>query len=586
MEHFYSVEKNTQMVLALLKAHGIKRIIASPGGTNVAFVASAQHDPYFEMYSCVDERSAAYMACGMAAESGEPVVLSCTGATASRNYMPGLTEAYYRKLPVLAVTSSRAEQQLGQLRPQITNRSIVPTDIFTEHVVAPFVIDNNTERLCRVAINKAILALTHNGGGPAHIDLHTLSSTDFSTKTLPDVCPIYRYSNTEQIPNLSQGGIVIFIGSHKAFSQEEVASIEHFCEQYNAVVLTDHTSNYYGKYSIQSSLILGQEGYYGGLKNPRLLIHIGEISGDYYSTSITPQEVWRVSEDGEIRDLFGTLTNVFEMSPQTFFEKFVNTSDTNNTSFYKECRKVYEDILKSIPELPFSNAWIAQQLSKKLPPKSIIHFGILNSLRCWNFFELPNDIRSNCNVGGFGIDGSLSSLIGASQIHPDRLYFAVLGDLGFFYDMNALGNRHVGNNVRILLINNGLGQEFKNPGYVSNYHFEELTDPYIAAKGHYACQSRDLVKHYAEDLGFEYINASDKDEFEQYYSKFVSEDIVQKPMILEVFTNTEDETLALEEILSIIPKREETLSTGKRIKKAIKEIVPKEKITALKTLLS
>lgn len=46
-------------------------------------------DSWFEMYSSVDERSAAYMACGMAAESGEVVVLSCTGATASRNYVSG-----------------------------------------------------------------------------------------------------------------------------------------------------------------------------------------------------------------------------------------------------------------------------------------------------------------------------------------------------------------------------------------------------------------------------------------------------------------------------------------------------------------
>ena len=61
----------------------------------------------------MDERSAAYIACGMAEESGEPVVLSCTGATASRNYMPGLTEAFYRKLPVLAITSSQDISKIG-----------------------------------------------------------------------------------------------------------------------------------------------------------------------------------------------------------------------------------------------------------------------------------------------------------------------------------------------------------------------------------------------------------------------------------------------------------------------------------------
>lgn len=71
----------------------------------MTFIGSIQNDSWFEIYSSVDERSAAYLACGLAAETGEPVVISCTGATASRNYMPGLTEAYYRKLPVLAITS-------------------------------------------------------------------------------------------------------------------------------------------------------------------------------------------------------------------------------------------------------------------------------------------------------------------------------------------------------------------------------------------------------------------------------------------------------------------------------------------------
>ena len=63
--------------------------------------------------------------------------------------------------------------------------------------------------------------------------------------------------------------------------------------------------------------------------------------------------------------------------------------------------------------------------------------------------------------------GCLSALIGASLAHKDKLYLGVIGDLAFFYDMNVIGNRHVGNNVRILLINNGKGNEFRNYQHVS-----------------------------------------------------------------------------------------------------------------------
>ena len=93
MDFHYSKEKNVQIIISLLKQYGIRKVIASPGSTNISMGASMQQDPFFEMYSSVDERSAAYMACGMAAESGEPVVLTCTSATASRNYVPGLTDA-------------------------------------------------------------------------------------------------------------------------------------------------------------------------------------------------------------------------------------------------------------------------------------------------------------------------------------------------------------------------------------------------------------------------------------------------------------------------------------------------------------
>ena len=79
MDKYYTSETHIQILIALMKAHGVRKIVVSPGTTNVCLVGSLQSDSYFEIYSSVDERSAAYIACGLAAESGEPVALSCTG---------------------------------------------------------------------------------------------------------------------------------------------------------------------------------------------------------------------------------------------------------------------------------------------------------------------------------------------------------------------------------------------------------------------------------------------------------------------------------------------------------------------------
>ncbi|WP_418755648.1 thiamine pyrophosphate-binding protein, partial [Eubacterium ventriosum] len=157
MEFYNTGERNIQIVLSLLKAHGIKRIIASPGSTDVAIVSSMQHDPYFEMYSAIDERSACYMACGMSAETGEPTVIVCTGATSSRNYFPGLTEAYYRHLPVLAITCCRSNANVGHYVNQVTDRGNPPADTINISVYAQTIRTAEDEWDCTIKINKALL---------------------------------------------------------------------------------------------------------------------------------------------------------------------------------------------------------------------------------------------------------------------------------------------------------------------------------------------------------------------------------------------------------------------------------------------
>ncbi|WP_125140055.1 hypothetical protein [Clostridium transplantifaecale] len=111
----------------------------------------------------------------------------------------------------------------------------------------------------------------------------------------------------------------------------------------------------------------------------------------------------------------------------------------------------------AVLELPFSNAWIASQTASKLPANSVLHLGIQNSLRFWNFYETPESVACFSNTGGFGIDGNMSSAIGAALTAPEKIIFWVLGDLAFFYDLNSLGNKNVSKNLRILLVNNGKG---------------------------------------------------------------------------------------------------------------------------------
>ncbi len=572
---YYTVERAQQILIAVLKANGIKKVVASPGAASMTLITSMEHDGSFEMYSSIDERSAAYIACGLATESGERVVLVCTEATASRNYMPGLTEAYYRKLPILAVTGSHGEKMIGHLRPQIIDRRSLPNDVANLDVRVHMVKDSDDEWVTTLKINQAVLELSRRGGGPVHLDIETHGGGDFSVKEIAPVKIIKRYTIKDRMPELPKGKIGVFVGAHNRFTEELTSVIDDFCAANNAVVICDQTSNYYGQYRVNYTIVSSQEKYVTERKTLDLLIHIGEVSGDYWH--LGTRKTWRISEDGELRDTFrGCLSSVFEMDEMDFFKHYTPSDFVKHHELLDNYKADVALAYKSLPDIPFSNVWIAKELHDKMPVDSYLHFAILNSLRAWNFFDAPQVAMACCNVGGFGIDGCLSTVLGASLTHPDKLHFAFTGDLAFFYDMNALGNRHWGNNLRVLLVNNGKGAEFRMYWHPAA-QFGDDADHFVAAGGHYGNKSPQVVKAYVEALGFEYMTASNKEEFLSKYEHFISLDLYDKPIVFEVFTTNEDESKAVCDLRNMM---EDDGYRARKMKEHAKSVVK----TVIKTL--
>ena len=195
--------------------------------------------------------------------------------------------------------------------------------------------------------------------------------------------------------------------------------------------------------------------------------------------------------------------------------------------------------------IPFSNVWIGRQVSSRIPDNSTVVLSILNSLRTWNYSEFKESVNVFSPVGGFGIDGAISLTLGAAMASPEKLCYCVIGDLAFFYDLNTLGNRHVGNNLRILLVNNGCGVEFKKTYALAYRLLEEDVMPYVSAAGHFGSKSPQLVKSLAENFGFEYLTASSKDDFTKAYERFLTPEVTEKPMLFECFVDADDDIKAL-----------------------------------------
>lgn len=552
--------RNIDILVEQLKMKKISKIVISPGGTNIPFVNAVQDDPFFTCYSIVDERSAIYFAIGLYLQTGEIIACSCTSAQATRNYIPGLTEAYYKRVPILAITMAKHPRFTYQEYMQAPDQTSLPNDCVKKSFALPYISDLNDEIHSIRLINEAIDTLQNKRLGPVQLCIPWL---DFP---LPEYSPVvkdvtrYTYEEPWNI-ELKNKSILLVIGEHVKFKESTVKAINKFSENHNVAIYSNHLSNFHNKYTVNANLLLLVSRPQEFFKlAPSIIITIGGQTGDYplYNMFSRPEfsdvEHWRVSLDGEMIDTYDKLTKVFECSEEYFFNNVCKDGNCDH-NYFEQLSNAIANIQTDI-KLPFSNASIASYLHNRIPKNSVIQFSILNSLRIWNLYDLDNSIECYSNVGAFGIDGGMSTLIGQSIIN-DNLCFMVIGDLAFYYDMNSIGIRHIKNNLRILLINNNGGIEFKF-GKSNN----EKMDKYIAAGNHFK-----NAKGWAETCGFRYMSAKTMEEFEEQAKDFTG--ISDRPIIFEAFVSDIDEADAY----NMLIEKNKTRTIHDKIKSGIKGII-------------
>lgn len=566
----YTNNDNIKIVVKLLKKNNIRDLVISPGGTNISFIKKVQDDDFFRCYSVVDERSAAYVAIGIYLQKKNPVALICTSAQATRNYIPGLTEAYYKKVPILAITMEKHPRFKYQDYMQAPDQNSLPRDSVKKSFELPFISDINDYYHSLRTTNEAILELSKNGNGPIQLCVPWL---DFPLKDIEPEFRVIRRFNTNEISreNLSSKKILVLIGEHLPFSEDEKKALEYFSENTNSVIYVNHLSNYSSHYTVEGNLLLltSNSDEIESIK-PDVLITIGGQSGDYpfylafSRNTLHDIEHWRICEDGAVVDTYDKLTRIYQGSLVKFFNNI--NSKCIDHSYYNEWKQKVKS-KNAVMDVPFSHVAVAQYLHDKIPANSIMQFSILNSLRIWNMFPLDSSIECYSNVGAFGIDGGMSTLIGQSMA-TTKLCFMVIGDLAFFYDMNSLSIRELQNNVRILLINNNGGIEFKLHG-----EDKSTQDKYIAAANYHG-----TAKGWAESCGFDYYSANNIEELTEIAPKFVSNS--KKPIILEVFVKDYDESDAYLKIIN--ENKTKSISDIISAKNVIKGIIGEKKYNKLK----
>ncbi|MCI1646867.1 MAG: 2-succinyl-5-enolpyruvyl-6-hydroxy-3-cyclohexene-1-carboxylic-acid synthase [Bacteroides sp.] len=556
----YSDKRNILQLVALMKAHHITTVVLCPGSRNVPIVHTLAAHPSFTCYSVTDERSAGYFAIGLALREKAPVAVCCTSGTALLNLHSAVAEAFYQQVPLVVISADRPAAWIGQMDGQTIPQPGVFHDLVKKSVNLPEVQNETDEWYCNRLINEALLETRHHVCGPVHINVIVSEPLfGFIVKELPEVRVITRYQGMD----VSTPDGKVLIERMKGYRKRMIIAgqttlpgdkekgrfentgrvMEPLCGQF--AVLTEHIGNPFPCESLLRNFdaaIYAMSDQSANQMAPDLLItyggHVVSKRLKQFIRQHPPKEHWHVSSAGEVVDLYGSLTTIIEMEPADFIKEIACVTYEQASEY----PQLWKNSCESIPEpmFAYSAMSVIGELFRKLPVQSALHLANSSAIRYAQLYPLPSSVEVFCNRGVNGIDGSLSAAVGyaaaSSQSDEYKLNFVLIGDLSFFYDMNALWNGHISPNLRILLINNGGGEIFHTlPGLEAS----DVSHRFITAV------HQTSAKGWAGERGFAYYRVEDETQLEKAMEVFTQPEKTDSPLLLEVFTAQDVDTRLL-----------------------------------------
>lgn len=474
-----SAKLEVQLIVDACKKTRITDIVLSPGSRNAPLSIAFDEDPYFTTYLVPDERSAAFVALGIAQQQNKPVLLACTSGSAPLNYYPAVVEAFYQKIPLIVLTADRPAEWTDQGDGQ----TIRQQNVFGSHVVEFQQLDtiksDEDQWFFERKLAKAFFAANAKIAGPVHLNipfsepLYEVSQTSAEIKNWINFLPtnsILSESSKNELNSFlhNKKKHLVIIGQH---NNDSILSelIQQLVDSKSVVVLSEHTSNVTLENSIDCiDQVLNciketeEESFF-----PDVIIQIGDaiISKKikrFLRKSKAP--VVRVNEGFPDMDVFQHLNYSISINTNYFLEFYNEIDFTSDSLYFTHWKEVTEKVKIShstcFPEVPFCDLKVVGSLMKCIQEGAYLHVSNSSMIRYVLLFENEKKIKIFCNRGTSGIDGSTSTAVGAALGNNSVNHIMLTGDLSFFYDSNALWNRHFPKNLRIVLVNNGGGDIF------------------------------------------------------------------------------------------------------------------------------
>ena len=561
----YSNKENVNILTSLLLEYGVSDAVVCPGSRNAPIVHNLSVCEAIRCRPVTDERSAVFYALGLAIATKRPTVVCVTSGSALLNAMPAVAEAAYQHVPLIVISADRPQQWIDQLDGQTIPQPDALGRFVRKAVQLPEPHNDEERWLCRRLVNEAMHLATCRLGAPVHINV-------------PISEPLFEF-NIEQLPQLSRFNNIkravfkdasmdmpdafheakrpmIVIGqlAHGTVSHEKIRSLS---EKY--VVMSEPLSNpsymtiHFDeaiRYIVSDNSSINDDEDDKTAYYPDYVVYVGDTlvskPARHFLRNTKAPSCLITPDAADIHDPLMTLTDIVEcdtMSINALLASLCDAPDTDERCRFHDRWQSFLDACAAhadayAPE--YSQMATVKYFEEQLADLDIdicVHYANSSAVRLACIYAQH---YVWCNRGVNGIEGSLSTAAGFSLATHD-MTVCVIGDLSFFYDQNALWNSNLRGNLRIILLNNRGGGIFRQlPGLSDSPAADDLVMASHENTAQGICTQNDIG----------YLSAKNMDEMQIGVVTLLTRES-ERPMLLEVFTDSNDDIKALEKYFKL-----------------------------------
>ena len=501
---------------------GVRHAVFSPGSRSTTMAMLFQEHEGFETYMNIDERSASFMALGIAKARKEPTVLVCTSGSAVAHYLPAILEAQYSGVPLIVLSADRPHTLLHVGAPQtVDQQKIFGTAVnYYEELAVPQ--EAHYYTYPRQVARKAYMKAMDTKKGPVHINVPLfeplvpeLDSKHFEAGRSPfnvvkthysSGCNYDNSSRISHVDNSSCSKKNTLLGQYKnililAGPQVDVAevnSILSFATTLQAPILADPLSNVRRCYNSASN------------HSEKECIDTNNVVISTYDAFLADKELWPILKPDciiqfgqivvskRVQQMIASWTDVeyIEVNPtmdsmnptgkttthmQASIDVFTNLYGVQNDSHaylgkWQHLETAGKETLGTAIEEPscFEGRTI-RELQQHISSNAQVLVANSMTIRDFDYFWFSGESKATLygNRGVNGIDGTISTALGLAA--NGRPTYLVTGDLSLFHDLNGLAVAKTHNlNLTIILHNNDGGGIFEYLPQKGTKHFDYL----------------------------------------------------------------------------------------------------------------